>query len=99
MSFDSGAPKGELQWTVRVNYARMAVFGPRITVRISAVTRIPCVRCLLEPMRARPEVHRDALAVASPISARSEVLSTRIPSKIDLHGSAQSRRRLYFLIK
>jgi hypothetical protein len=59
MSFDSGAPKGELQWTVRVNYARMAVFGPRITVRIGMVTRIPCARCLLKPVRARLEVHRD----------------------------------------
>jgi hypothetical protein len=98
-SFDSRAPKGELQLTGRVKYAGMAVFGPRIMARISTVTRIPCARCLLKPVRARPEVHRDPLAVASRISARSEVMSTRIRSKIDLHGSAERRRRLNFLIK
>jgi hypothetical protein len=58
-SFDSRAPKGELQLTGRVKYAGMAVFGPRIMARISTVTRIPCARCLLKPVRARPEVHRD----------------------------------------
>jgi hypothetical protein len=84
MSFDSGAPKGELQWTGRVNHARMAVFGPRITVRFSTVTRIPRVRCLLEPVRARREVHRDP---NSPLivhfrAQRSE--STRTGPKIGL---------------
>ena len=46
-----------------------------------------------------PKFIETPLAVASPISARSEVMSTRIRSKIDLHRSAQSRRRLNFLIK
>jgi hypothetical protein len=37
----------------------MRLLGPRITARIRTVAGIPCARCLLEPLRARSEVHRD----------------------------------------
>ena len=57
------------------------LLGPRITAWIRTVTGIPAARCLLEPVRARPKFIETQLAVASPTSARSEVMSNSDPPK------------------
>jgi hypothetical protein len=78
---------------------RPPLLGPRITARIRTVTGILWARCLLEPVRARPDVHRDP---NSPLivhfrAQRSE--STRTRPKIGLPDRRRDAGMSTFEIK